>query len=47
MLICALLGLAEAARIAGVAVAIVMLIAHHGAPGSPRFTDFSKSLSES
>jgi uncharacterized membrane protein YgaE (UPF0421/DUF939 family) len=32
MLICALLGLAEAARIAGVAVSIVMLIAHHGAP---------------
>jgi uncharacterized membrane protein YgaE (UPF0421/DUF939 family) len=32
MLICALLGLAEAARIAGVAVAIVMLLAHHGTP---------------
>jgi uncharacterized membrane protein YgaE (UPF0421/DUF939 family) len=32
MLLCALLGLAEPARIAGVAVAIVMWIAHHGAP---------------
>ncbi len=32
MLICASLGLAEAARIAGVAVAIVMLLTHHGAP---------------
>jgi uncharacterized membrane protein YgaE (UPF0421/DUF939 family) len=32
MLICAWVGLAEASRIAGVAVAIVRLIAHHGAP---------------
>jgi uncharacterized membrane protein YgaE (UPF0421/DUF939 family) len=32
MVICALVGLAEASRIAGVAVAIVWLIAHHGAP---------------
>jgi uncharacterized membrane protein YgaE (UPF0421/DUF939 family) len=32
MLVCALLGFAEAARLAGVAVAIVMLISHPGAP---------------
>jgi uncharacterized membrane protein YccC len=32
MLICALLGLAEASRLAGVAVAIVMLIGHSGRP---------------
>lgn len=32
MLVCTLLGFAEAARIAGVAVAIVMLIGHSGAP---------------
>jgi uncharacterized membrane protein YgaE (UPF0421/DUF939 family) len=32
MFVCALLGFAEAARIAGVAVAIVMLISHTGAP---------------
>lgn len=32
MLVCTLLGFAEAARIAGVAVAIVMLIGHPGAP---------------
>jgi uncharacterized membrane protein YgaE (UPF0421/DUF939 family) len=32
VLICALLGLAEAARLAGVAVAIVMLVGHPGRP---------------
>jgi len=32
MLVCALLGFAEAARLAGVAVAIVMLASHPGAP---------------
>jgi len=32
VLVCALLGFAEAARLAGVAVAIVMLIGHPGAP---------------
>jgi uncharacterized membrane protein YgaE (UPF0421/DUF939 family) len=32
MLICALLGLAEASRLAGVAVAIVMLVSHPGGP---------------
>jgi uncharacterized membrane protein YgaE (UPF0421/DUF939 family) len=32
MLVCTLLGFAEAARLAGVAVAIVMLVSHPGAP---------------
>jgi uncharacterized membrane protein YgaE (UPF0421/DUF939 family) len=32
VLVCALLGFAEAARLAGVAVAIVMLVSHPGAP---------------
>jgi uncharacterized membrane protein YgaE (UPF0421/DUF939 family) len=32
MLMCTLLGFAEAARLAGVAVAIVMLVSHPGAP---------------
>jgi uncharacterized membrane protein YgaE (UPF0421/DUF939 family) len=32
VLVCSLLGFAEAARLAGVAVAIVMLVSHPGAP---------------
>jgi len=32
MLVCALIGFAEAARLAGVAVAIVMLVSHSGTP---------------
>jgi len=40
VLVCALLGLAEASRLAGVAVAIVMLVSHPGRPWIAAFHRF-------
>jgi|SRR5882672_458308 len=44
MLVCTLLGFAEASRLAGVAVAIVMLVSHPGAPLDRCTPPISRSL---